>query len=119
MNSKPNLKKFGSKENIQSKKGSKPTSSGQNVGPASNPRGIHSAGQLDRPHLKQQSSPNNPYDFIERAIHEYLLKRDYNKTLEVFKDEIQYAPVRTKDADSGYAIQLLEVLLNCSWVNWE
>ena len=109
MNSKPNLKKLGSKENIPTKKGQKPTSSGQNVGPASNPRGIHSAGSHSREAFRHQSGSSSPYDFIERAIHEYLLKRDYAKTLEVFKDEIQYAPTRNKEIDSAYVTQLLEV----------
>ena len=51
------------------------------------------------------------YEFLNDAIHEYLLKRNYHGTLECFKDEISLLPSIPKRNTVGKKINLEQQLL--------
>ena len=62
---------------------------------------------------------NKSTDMISSLIHEYLLKKDYNKTLDAFQDEITqkiknnlyYKPYFQEINESSVLIYFLEVWL--------
>jgi hypothetical protein len=73
-------------------------------------RNIRSANPKNSPSKFPPLSQNpTATEFINNAIHEYLMKKEMTNTLECFKEELQYAGAR-KSVESSYEIQILEVI---------
>lgn len=72
-------------------------------------RNIRSANAKNSPSKFPPLSQNpSATEFINNAIHEYLLKKEMPNTLECFKEELQYTSGR-KSVETSYEVQLLEV----------
>lgn len=74
-----------------------------------NARNARSANPHDKLPIIDKSNPT--YEYIDNAIHEYLMKRELYHTLEVFRDELQFVPHNKRvNIDYQSQTELIEVI---------
>ena len=72
-----------------------------------NARNVRSANQGEK--LPSIDRANPTFDYIDNAIHEYLMKRQLYHTLEVFKDELNFVPKQKANIDYQSETELIDV----------
>jgi hypothetical protein len=78
----------------------------KNGGPPKNSSVTRPKARAETPTLNENSSPA---DFINNAIHEYLLYREMNGTLDHFKSEVGRKSPEGKAIDPNIETQLIDV----------
>jgi len=97
------LKKKTTKNSPKSSQSTKASQSSKTISSGGNEK---SKSKLEIPTLKENGSPS---EFINSAIHEYLVYKELNTTVDNFMNEIAYASNERKSPELNFESQFFEV----------